>query len=133
MKKSKVSTAVRFVNNFDGTVTDNLLKVVWGPTLSEKMTWADAAKACNKLSLSGKKEWRLPTVNELFSLVDRSRRNPAINTEFFGNTKTDDWYWTSEPLAGFSSNAWIVSFGSGVVDNYNKGVTDYVRPVRSSQ
>jgi hypothetical protein len=100
MKKTKEVVAARFVKNLNGTVTDNLLKVVWGPTLSERMTWDASVKACKKLNLSGKKGWRLPTVNELFSLVDRSKRNPAIDSESFPDTKTDDWYWTSEPLAG---------------------------------
>jgi hypothetical protein len=132
MKKSK-ETAVRFVKNLDGTVTDNLLKVVWGPTLSERMTWSDAGKACKKLALNGRKGWRLPTVNELFSLVDRSRKNPATNAEIFGDTKTDDWYWTSEKLAGSTGCAWVVVFSDGGVGGCNKDYTYFVRLVRSSQ
>jgi hypothetical protein len=131
MKKDKKSV-VRFIKNPDGTITDNQLNIIWGPTPQERMTWEEAGKACKKLSINGQRGWRLSTVNESFSLVDRAKYRPAIDTNFFGDTKIDDWYWTSETHAVYSGHAWVVSFDSGGVGNHHKGNYYYVRPVRSS-
>lgn len=122
----------RFVKNEDGTVLDKSTGLIWGKTFDKSMPWADAIKACKELSLGGHKDWRLPTVNELFSLVDRKKYKPAIDTEFFPDTKSD-WYWTSEELADDSGFAWIVVFGYGFVGYGDKTGYNYVRPVRSGQ
>ncbi len=75
----------------DGTVTDNLTGLMWiqnanagsdcdGADTGGK-TWAIAlssAAACNTSSYAGYTDWRLPNVNELLSLIDRSRFNPAL-------------------------------------------------------
>jgi len=119
---------VRFVKNEDGTVKDKLLKVVWGKTLPERMTWEKAKEACEKLG----KGWRLPTVNELFSLVDRSKYSPAIDKDMFPDTQSS-YYWTSETYAGNGYYAWIVTFYDGYVFYGDKTNVYYVRPVRSGQ
>ncbi|MDD2653484.1 MAG: DUF1566 domain-containing protein [Candidatus Omnitrophica bacterium] len=117
----------RFVRNADGTVTDNLLHLIWYPTLPEKMNWQRAKEECEKIGC------RLPTRKELESLVDITRYNPAIDKEIFPDTKTDDWYWTGDSVAGSPGNAWCVGFRSGCVNGWNKDYGSYVRPCRSSQ
>ena len=117
----------RFTRNADGTVTDHQLKLIWGPTLPQKYTWAEAKKECEKLG------YRLPTLHELFSLVDTSVYNPAVNKEIFPDTKTDDWYWTDVTCPWIAASARIVGFSYGSVDSDGKGSGNYVRPVRSSQ
>jgi hypothetical protein len=119
---------VRFVKNEDGTVKDKLLKVVWGKTFPEKMTWQVAKEACEKLG----KGWRLPTVNELFSLIDRSKYDPAIDKDMFPNTQSS-YYWTSETCAYYSVYAWMVNFNDGYVYGGKKSYGYHVRPVRSGQ
>jgi hypothetical protein len=128
-KEVNMSKKSRFVKNSDGTVTDNLFKVMWGPTLPEYMTYSKAEKACKDLSFAGYKDWRLPTVNELFSLVDRKKYSPAIDTEIFPDTKSN-WYWTSEVYVGSSDDGWIVYFNYGYVSYYYRNSVLYVRPVR---
>lgn len=63
----------------------------WSGTLLDGkcVTLAEAEAAVAALG----EGWRLPTVKELFALVDRGRHNPAIDTEKFPDTKSD-WYWT---------------------------------------
>lgn len=116
----------RFQKLEDGWIKDNLLGLEWGLSSEKCMNWTDANK------YAADKGGRLPTVDELASLVDRSKRNPAID-QIFTDTKTDDYYWTSTELASDPGNAWIVFFSYGGVSGYGKDSNDYVRPVRSSQ
>ena len=74
---------------------------------------AAAEKACAEAKIAGFSDWRLPTVEELFALADRTRRSPAIDTDYFPKCKSD-WYWTSTAWAGSpASAAWVVYFGLG--------------------
>lgn len=111
----------------DGWVRDNLLGIDWGKSNDETIDFKAAQKYCKKQG------GRLPTREELITLIDDTRRSPAINTAVFPDTKTDDWYWTGTPLAGSSDDAWVVYFNYGYVLYYNKDLRYYVRPVRSSQ
>ena len=117
----------RFQKLEDGWVKDSLLGIDWGPSSSNRMNWGDAKKYCVD------QKGRLPEIDELASLADRSKRDPAINTEAFPDTKTDDWYWTATEVAGFSGNAWLVDFDEGYVGYCFEDGDGYVRPVRSSQ
>ena len=62
-------------------------------------------------------------------LVDYDKRDPAIDKEFFPDTKSS-YYWTSTPLCGDSGYGWIVLFYNGNVNYDHRGNSNYVRPVR---
>ena len=128
----------RFIDNGDYTVTDPKTGLTWikDPTALDKkfsktMTYEDADKACKELNIGGLKDWRLPTREELLTIVDLTRYSPAIDP-IFVNTKCS-WYWTSTPYAGYSDGAWIVYFANGYTYGDGKAYEYYVRPVRSSQ
>lgn len=142
-KKKVAAVKTRFIDNGDGTITDTKSGLIWVKNphtdlpdkFKERMIWKDAIQACKDLNFAGKKDWRLPTVEELRELVDYTRGKgdePAIDTKFFPDTKTN-WYWTATPVVWGSGGAWLVSFGSGGVSSNGKGNYGYVRPVRSSQ
>lgn len=126
-KPAAVVESGRFKKLNDGWVLDKALGIEWGPSSTKRFDWEDAKK------YAAEQGGRLPTVKELRSLVDYDRREPAIDTQFFGDTKTDDWYWTGTPVAGYSSDAWCVFFGSGGVSISSKDCNSCVRPVRASQ
>lgn len=88
------------------------------------MTWEEAIKFCTGLGDG----WRLPTMQELLSLVDYSRYNPA--TELPGMVSSS--YWSSTTYAGSTDSAWVVYFNYG--DDYwgDKSYNYYVRAVRGT-
>jgi hypothetical protein len=126
MPQKQLNTT-HFIRNLDGTVTDKQLNLIWYPTFSKKMTWEEAKKECEKIGC------RLPTTHELFSLVEINEYDPAIDKEIFPDTKTDDWYWTQDSCPWSAVGARGVDFYNGDVGNCFKGISNYVRPVRSSQ
>jgi hypothetical protein len=117
----------RFKVLSDGWVFDKALGIEWGPSSGKCMNFSEAEK------YAFDKGGRLPSVKELRSLIDYDRIEPAIDTQFFKDTKTGDWYWTGTTVASNSDRAWCVGFFNGSVGFYNKVFDNYVRPVRPSQ
>ncbi|MEO1927703.1 MAG: DUF1566 domain-containing protein [Nautiliaceae bacterium] len=128
----------RFIrDDINGTVIDTKTNLMWQDNsdnntsglVSEGLT--NALKYCENLTLAGYSDWRLPNYNELESLVDRSRLNPAISP-IFKYVDTLSYYWTSTMYD--DSDAWFVRFNNG------KGATGtasfegaYVRCVRDNK
>lgn len=121
-----------FVDNDDGTVTDNSTGLMWQQGEGEFMIWSSALSYCEGLSLGGHLDWRLPNVKELDSLTDDERYYPAIDTNFFPNTYSSDC-WSSTKYAGSPNNAWVVDFGGGLVSIDGNYAGNYVRCVRGGQ
>ncbi len=110
----------------NGTVTDTATKLVWQQAVDPgTYTWAGAKSYCAGLSLAGG-GWRVPSMKELMTLVDFSvgPPGPTIDAAAFPNTPAD-YFWSSSPLAGQSSYAWLVFFSIGGT-GYN-GVTYTLR------
>ncbi len=109
----------------DGTVLDTKTNLEWQQTISEdSFTWEAAKTHCSTLSLNGSAPWRLPSMKELQTLVDRRRMVPAIDLKAFPNTPAAH-FWTSSPLAGSASDAWYVGFDYG--NTYYDAVTNTYR------
>jgi len=119
-----------FVNNGDGTITDNATGLIWSEDDSgEGMDWEDAlawVQQKNEESYLGYNDWRLPNAKELQSIVDYTRSpqttNSAAIAPVFKVTPIIDergemnypFYWTSTThvdAAGGGSGAVYVAFG----------------------
>lgn len=73
--------------------------------------------------------WRLPSVDELKTLIAANCSNPAINEEVFPDMELYKlWYWSSTDTG---SSVWYVAFGSGSVHNADRADLNAVRLVRS--
>lgn len=96
----------------DGTVVyDANTGLSWEQYPSTTAMTLSAANAyCQELGAS----FRLPTMKELQTVVDRSRISPAVDTSVFETVQPGVYYWTSSTLAGDPSSSWFVEFGMGV-------------------
>lgn len=138
------SGSPRFMNNGDGTITDNATGLMWvanpaalGASFSAPVQWANAVANCENLNYAGYTDWRLPNIRELLSLVDYGRTDTVIDPVF--TVQGDAFYWssttTTQPI-GYPECAEITIFGNGGVgsgggpDRTVKTQSNYVRPVR---
>lgn len=85
----------------------------------------------NAAGWCGYTDWRMPNREELRSIVDYSRTNPAIDTNYFPNTQFS--YWSGSPNAYDSSSAWNVNFGFGYDGSNYRYNNLHVRLVRGGQ
>ena len=100
-------------------------------------------EAINTQGLCGFFDWRMPTHDELFSLMHLGIADDvAIDEDYFPNSgsvsSTPLWYWTSVPSADGvnndnAQNAWALDFDSGVDNFLNKSSAARVRLVRAGR
>ena len=112
-------------------VTDTNTKLQWQDNESVSNKQTEAIDYCEALTLGGYNDWRLPNQNELRTIVDRSKRNPAISSTF--QNVVSNYYWSSSTVVGDEYYAWGVGFGNGNDDGYDKSYEYYVRCVRDGQ
>jgi hypothetical protein len=144
-------------DNGDGTVTDLNTGLIWQKAPpGGHYTWAQAARYAEDLQLAGHKDWRLPTIKELYSLAafygSIRTLTPYIDTDYFdfeypdtsqGYRIIDAQYWSSNKYVGTTMRADKSAFGFNFADGRIKayptgeagGPTGrcYVRCVRGPQ
>ena len=119
----------RFMDNKDGTVTDRLAGLTWlkNTKCFGMMNWEGAVRAAKSLkdgdcgpdpalilsdgSKSG--DWRLPTMSELCTLIDFSRRDPALPDGHMFSAVQSGYYWSATLFDYHPGLAGIVYFESG--------------------
>ncbi len=122
-----------FLNASD-TFVDAKTGLMWQDDRAAKNTrrnWTEAQSYCSHLSLAGHSDWKLPSIQELQSIVDISRYDPAIKSGF-KNVNPSDFYWSSSVYAS-NERAWVVHFKVGYTSYGNKSNEYYVRCVRGRQ
>lgn len=148
----------RFTDNDDGTVKDNLTGLVWlkdanclqghedwsgaltfASSLYDGWTGDGSGGDCGLSDSSSAGDWRVPTVQELQSLIHWGYYSPALpNTagtgqwaagDPFTNVWTD-YYWSSTTYADDASYGWAVDLLDGSVPNHAKVNGASVWPIR---
>ena len=99
-----------------------------------EMTWHEALKYAQSLTLDGKDDWRLPTAPELETLIDRKtlleRIRPIMREDVpFRDTLS---YWSSTTFAPNTYSAWLVMFDGAYILSYYKSSKYHIRCVRGS-
>jgi hypothetical protein len=144
----------------DGTVEDLVTGLVWQKTPDFRVrTWEEAKAYASLLKLTGRSDWRLPTIKELFSIADfrgnMHTRTPYIDTKVFdfkypdpnsGMRDMDVQYWSSTLYVGTTmagdTSAFGFNFADGRIKSYpvkfgggrrgGGGVKKFVRCVRGN-
>ena len=112
------------------TVLDNDTGLTWQRANVFSNHFAEAQDHCAGLLLGGQQGWRMPTVQELLTLVDDSKLMPAIDSDVFQNTPPFG-FWSSTTVATDPALVWVVSFGEGDTNTDDViGSTNLVRCVR---
>src|SRR5262245_7566719 len=117
-----LAASSRFIvlSNFNSAaVLDRETGLVWQRTPNLLTGWLGAQGACNDAVIGGRSGWRLPTVDELASLVDKTQANPALplghpflNVLIFGPPH----FWTANAsvfLPGLADWAWYINITTG--------------------
>jgi hypothetical protein len=145
----KTSPKPRFRDNCDGTVTDKLTGLTWLRSAGclGSYDWQSALSAVRQFrqgaceragdwSLadgSGAGDWRLPTMDELCTLIDYGNRDPALPDGHPFLHIPSGFFWTSTTLDTYDKLVWVVYLQNGSTC-YNE-ITNragHVLPVRSS-
>lgn len=128
----------RYSVNSGGTVTDKITGLVW-----KRCSEGQSGERCEKgtaatyswreaVALTDSAQgWRLPTVDELGTLLEYQCTMPAINLTVYPATPPTN-FWTATPYAGYVNGAWNINFNDGVHDNSSKNYRLYVRLVRGA-
>lgn len=110
---------------------DDQTGLEWQMVSPGEMSWSHAREYAAGLSLDGKLDWRLPSLMELESLLDRSRYRPEMREEVpFRDHRS---YWSSTTFAQDTRTAWIVMFDGAYVLSYYKKNLYFVRCVRGEK
>jgi molybdopterin-guanine dinucleotide biosynthesis protein len=110
-----------FVDNKDGTITDRATGLIWQKSGSLSST--DNRKAneyldeLNKQRFAGYSDWRMPTIEELASLLTRNRANGVYLDPVFSNRQVTCWTVDEREVSHPAyRGAWVVDFKQGQID-----------------
>ncbi len=104
----------------------------WQRESPGEMTWHEAQEYAKSLLLDGKGGWRLPSLAELESLLDRTKARPEGRPPMREEVPFRDElsYWSSTTFERDTKNAWILMFDGAYLLSYYKSNLYYVRCVR---
>ncbi len=137
--------SARLVDLGNGTLYDTKSKLIWSKQGSTEYishySAVDYIKRLNNDAYLGFRDWRLPTREELRTLVSYAKSAGYgtagktivyfLNREGFTKLFTDSYYWTST-LSG-SRSAWGIYFSDGKEATHRFNTNLYVLAVRSGR
>ena len=98
----------------------------------KRAPWQEAMKFCQDLEIGNQKGWRLPTKEEIITILDTSQSGPALpDGHPFKNLPRSgrSGYWTSTEYEGDSKSVWVVSMHRGKVGDDLKVFYSGIWPV----
>jgi hypothetical protein len=106
-----------------------------GGIACDTQSYETAVKA---VGICGHTDWRLPTLQELNTLVDFSHYHgegvPSIDTTYFPTLQFDEGYWSRTSDSKDPGNAWYVYYNGGYTVSNRKNLYEgYTMLVRSGK
>ena len=129
----------RFIDHGDGTVTDNLTGLMWTKDAQQifwKHQWDTAVDLCESLiypEIDGYDDWRLPSLEELQSLIDTNYDHPALPLDHPFINIAPFLYWTSTSYPSFHEHVYYIFSTNGNMYYHCKAALGYIWPVRNIQ
>ena len=107
-------------DNGDGTVSDSQTKLMWQQEpwtgTAGSVVWAVANQKCTELTFAGHADWRLPTVAEVFTLLDFAKVYPdLISAGILSQPTVGFWTAVSGTRPDGYPIVWILEFSQGFV------------------
>lgn len=135
----RIGHSDHFIDHGDGTATDTRTGLMWmrcalGQTWNGSTCVGSAQHfsaegwTTFRPSFAGYKDWRLPGLDELISLTQRTRK--IFDAEVFPDMPKGI-FWTSSPNAVNNREAWQVDFFDGEVRTKQSTAMAYIRLVRN--
>lgn len=127
----------QFINNGDGTITDNSTGLMWMQDDNGiGVLWANALLYAENLTYAGYSDWRLPDTKELQSIVDYTRSPASTNSAAIhpifnctqitneGGVADYPWYWSNTTFSSGSltNGASAIYFCFGRAMGYLSGL-----------
>ena len=129
-------------------------KLQWSNRSPDEMNWPKAIEYCRNLNEGGHRDWRLPDIDELRTLIqnhsgtqsggscpiseragklawdDRTSDCDGRSGRNFSKLGDTGWFWSSSTHSDDSHLAWLVGFSSGLLGGSSKIKVNNVRCVR---
>jgi hypothetical protein len=134
----------RFIDNGDGTVTDRKTNLMWIKNgwridFFSAVKWIEAIKKCEGFNYGGYADWRLPTLKEWKSLLDKNNEYPAlVEPNPFENIIVHMPYWSRTEYNSSrrgsiegANRAYIVMLYYGQISHQSTNKLAFILPVRS--
>lgn len=132
--------AISTVKGDEDLVLDKETGLIWprnANLIKSALNWLDSNTTCREVKIANRIGWRIPTVEELSSLVDTRNANPAlpkghpfISVQFGDGVPA---YWTSTNSENPGAAAWFVNLGSGGAGLGSKTIPGFAWPVRGGR
>ena len=100
--------------------------------------WQHTSLHCNNKNVGNRKGWRLPTIQEVASLIDPTvprDRAPTLPADhpFINVQLSEYWSATQAVPAVTEGSAWAAAFSDGFVGSFPRSAAMFVWCVRSGQ
>jgi len=122
-----------FIDNEDATITDLSNGLTWQQSGSEKPLNYDNAKkyiqSLNEKKFAGHNDWRLPTIEELISLIENEKMNEDLYISPLFNKK-QRYCWSSDIFMSSGLHCCVLFYKGCVDPLFDIGELYYVRSVR---
>lgn len=129
-----------YTDNSNGTISDNVTGLMWQKDMPQKMSYEEAFAYAKSSSLGGYRDWRVPTIKELYSLIlftgylSREGGRLYIDTKYFtqplgdaakGERIIDAQTWSQTEYGGRTMRNDETVFGVNFIDGRIKGYPKY--------
>jgi alpha-tubulin suppressor-like RCC1 family protein len=130
----------RFQDMGDGTVIDHSTGIMWTRSANifkMPLTWQSAKQYIYKMNIGevpnfGHSNWRLPSIQEIETLIDKTSFYPAIPKSSPFENVLPAFYWSATVQTGILQQVWFMDMSSGTtaLDMASYCTYKHIWPVR---